>query len=90
MSQRGQQPRGIDGTVHQIRLAVSGMTCRSCVRGITARLRDVPGVHTVLADRATGVVVLSGIMTEAEVLAVFEGSSHQAVVLPECRCPACS
>ena len=67
----------------QIRLAVSGMNCRACVRDVTARLRDVPGVTTVRADRMTGVIVLSGSMAEAEVLAVFEGSSHHAVVLPE-------
>jgi hypothetical protein len=44
----------------------------------------------VLADRMTGVVVLSGLMTEGEVLAVFEESSHHAVALPACRCPGCS
>lgn len=79
-----------EATFTQIRLPVSGMNCRHCVRDVTARLRDVPGVHTVLADRRTGVVVLSGLMTEAEVHAAFEGSGHQAVVLPECRNPACS
>lgn len=73
----------------RIRLSVSGMNCRHCVRDVTARLRDVPGVNTVLADRTTGVVVLSGVMTEAEILAAFEGTSHQAVVLPE-RKKTCS
>jgi copper chaperone CopZ len=71
--------------VPQIRLSVSGMNCRHCVRTVTAHLRDVPGVRTVLADPATGVVVLSGLVTEAEILAALETSGHQAVVLPECR-----
>lgn len=76
-------------TVPHIRLSVSRMNCRACVRDVTARLRDVPGVNTVHADRTTGVIVLNGLMTEAEVLAVFEGSSHQAVVLPD-RTNTCS
>ena len=71
----------------QIRLSVSGMKCRQCVRAVTALLRDVPGVHTVLADGTTGVVVLSGLVTQAEILAVLETSGHQAVVLPECGNP---
>lgn len=69
--------------VHYIRLAVSGMKGRASVREVTARLRDVPGVSTVLVDRATCVVALTGVMTEAAVLAALDGSDHQAVVLPE-------
>ena len=67
----------------QIRLSVSGMNSRAGLRAVTARLRDVPGVQTVLADRAAGVVVVSGPVTAAEVVAVFDGTDHQAVVLTD-------
>ena len=33
-----------------IGLMVGGMRCRHCVREVTARLRDVPGLDTVTAD----------------------------------------
>ena len=33
-----------------VTLLVPGMTCRHCVRTVTAALRDVPGVTRVQAD----------------------------------------
>ena len=33
-----------------IGLMVGGMRCRHCVREVTERLRDVPGIDTVTAD----------------------------------------
>jgi len=43
-----------------IALRVPGMTCRRCVRIVTARLRDLPGVVMVAADAATAEVVVHG------------------------------
>ena len=43
-----------------IALRVPGMTCRRCVRIVTARLRDLPGVVMVAADAATEEVVVHG------------------------------
>jgi copper chaperone CopZ len=40
--------------VHETILAVSGMTCQSCVRRVTAALRAVPGVSEVEVRRADG------------------------------------
>ena len=37
----------------EMTLYVGGMGCRRCVREVTARLRDVPGVQMVVADSAT-------------------------------------
>ena len=37
-----------------------GLTGRSDVRLVSARLRDVPGVQSVEVDAATGVVVVRG------------------------------
>ena len=55
-------------------LHVDGMGCRACVREVTARLRDVPGVETVAADHRRSIVVLAGSMSRAEVLAALEGT----------------
>jgi copper chaperone CopZ len=38
--------------MNDIELVVGGMTCRRCVREVTSRLRDVPGVERVTANPA--------------------------------------
>jgi copper chaperone CopZ len=55
---------------------VDGMSCRHCVRDVTARLRDVNGVETVSADATSGLVILTGTMTDTDVLAALAGTSH--------------
>lgn len=65
----------------QLTLYVAGMGCRRCVREITARLRDVPGVETVAADSATSVVRLGGAMTVEDVLRALAGTAHRADVV---------
>ena len=49
--------------MRQLHLFVDGMSCRRCVREVTARLRDVPGVETVSANAGDCVVRLSGSMS---------------------------
>jgi len=58
-------------TVH-----VADMCCRRCVREVTARLRDVPGVQVVVADSATSTVRLSGSMTAEDVLEAFTDTTY--------------
>ena len=58
----------------EMTLYVGGMGCRRCVREVTARLRDVSGVQTVVADSATSTIRLSGSMAVEEVLDAFTGT----------------
>ena len=61
-------------------LYVGGMRCRRCVREVTARLRDVRGVETVIADAGRSVVRLSGSMTSEEVLRSFAGTTFRVEI----------
>ena len=63
--------------MRQLDLFVGGMSCRRCVREVTARLRDVPGVETVSANPSDCVVRLSGSMQLADVLAAFTGTTYR-------------
>ena len=67
--------------MRNLRLSVTSMSCRHCVRQVTALLRDVAGVETVSADAGTGTVLLGGSMDLSDVLAAFEGSSYVPTVL---------
>ena len=62
-------------------LLVPGMTCRHCVRKVTAALRDVAGVALVQADARTTTVVLHGDAAEAEVLAALDGAGFPGTVV---------
>ena len=63
--------------MRQLNLFVGGMSCRRCIREVTARLRDVPGVETVSANPGDCVVRLSGSMELADVFAAFTGTSYR-------------
>jgi copper chaperone CopZ len=62
----------------ELTLCITGMGCRRCVREVTARLRDVPGVHTVVADAASGTVRIGGSMTAADVLGALAATPYHA------------
>ena len=61
----------------QLNLFVGGMSCRRCVRRVTALVRDVPGVETVSADAGDSTVRISGSMAPADVLAAFAGTTYR-------------
>lgn len=67
--------------MNTIELVVDGMGCRRCVREVTGRLRDVPGVVTVTADATQSRVTLSGTMTAADVLAAFTDAAHPPTIV---------
>ena len=66
-----------------IGLMIGGMCCRHCVREVTARLRDVPGVETVMADTGSSVVRLAGTITVNDVLGALHGLSYPVELLGE-------
>ncbi|GEP40351.1 hypothetical protein NPS01_40140 [Nocardioides psychrotolerans] len=66
-----------------IGLVVGGMRCRRCVREVTARLRDVSGVETVMADTGSSVVRVTGTMTVDDVLGAFRGLTYPVELLGE-------
>ena len=67
--------------MRQINLFVGGMSCRRCVREVTALLRDVTGVETVSANPGDCEVRLSGSMVIADVLEAFTGSTYRPQLL---------
>jgi copper chaperone CopZ len=64
-------------TMREMTLYVGGMGCRRCVREVTARLRDVSGVQTVVADSATSTLRLGGSMAVEDVLDAFTGTTYR-------------
>lgn len=66
--------------MNDIELVVGGMTGRRCVREVTSRLRDVPGVERVTANPARSLVHLSGSMPLADMLAALEGTTYRPAV----------
>jgi copper chaperone CopZ len=61
--------------VTAVEMQVPGMTCRHCVRAVTARLRDLPGVVSVEADAGHARLVVRGDVTAEQVRAALEGVS---------------
>ena len=78
-SERRQNGRTLESEydMPELNLFVDGMSCRRCVREVTARLRDVPGVETVSANPGDRRVTVSGSMRLADVLAAFTGTTYR-------------
>jgi copper chaperone CopZ len=76
------RPQPTGWAVSTVTLLVPSMTCRHCVRKVTAALRDVAGVALVQADMRTTTVVLHGDAAVAEVLAALDGAGFPGTVLP--------
>lgn len=67
--------------MRHLTLFVGDMSCRRCVREVTARLRDVPGVETVSADHGRSTVHLSGVIDVPDVLAAFAGTTYRPQIV---------
>ena len=75
-SEAGERERLL--TVH-----VGGMGCRHCVRDVSQRLRDVPGVWTLTVDVRASVVVVGGTMDGEAVLAALGSSGYAAELIDD-------
>lgn len=65
-------------------LLVGGMgSCRRCVREVTARLRDVPGVERVVADATRSQVVLTGSMRGTDVVRALADTTFVARIIAD-------
>jgi copper chaperone CopZ len=60
---------------------VPGMRSRRCVRAISARVSDVPGVRTVEAALDTGTVRVTGTADPAAVQAAIQLAGYDATVM---------
>lgn len=58
---------------------VTGMTCEHCVKSVEECVGDVEGVTLVQVHLASGVVVVTGDFTDAEVAAAVEEAGYSAV-----------
>jgi copper chaperone CopZ len=76
-SPEGTADRESEDDVSELTFYVAGMACRRCVREVTARLRDVPGVDTVTADVAASLVRLGGSMRAEDVVAALAGTPYR-------------
>lgn len=65
-------------SIRSLDVYVGEMTCRRCVREVTARLRDVSGVLTVVADAPRSLVHITGSMSTGDVLAALAGTAFTA------------
>jgi copper chaperone CopZ len=61
-----------------VELSVPDLGCRRCIRELTARLRDVPGVETVTVDAVRSRVTLTGSMDPADAHAALAGTTRRA------------
>ena len=63
-----------DGSTLEVQ--VEGMRCPRCVREVTARLRDLPGVHTLSADPEGSLVRLTGSVAIADIVTALAGTPY--------------
>lgn len=68
---REQSERDRDAERVTVTLRVPAMLCRRCVRGISRRVRDVPGVESLEVDAAQGVLRVRGTADEPALLAAL-------------------
>lgn len=69
--------------MRDLHLLVGGMGCRHCVREVTARLRDVPGVERVVADASTNRVLLTGSMSRSDVISALSETTFVVRVVAD-------
>ena len=69
--------------MRDLHLLVGGMGCRHCVREVTARLWDVPGVERVVADASANRVLLTGAMSRSDVMGALSETTFVVRVVAD-------
>lgn len=72
-------PRGT--TLEETVFSVPAMTCRHCVRAVSAQVRDVTGVVTLEADAATRTVRVQGSADPDALCSAIAAAGYEAVVV---------
>ena len=68
-------------TLQETVFSVPAMTCRHCIRAISAQLRDVKGVVTLEADTTTRTIRVQSAADPDEVRSAIAAAGHEAVVV---------
>ena len=71
-----------------ISVHIPAMTSRRCVRAISARVNDVPGVQTLEVDLSTGVVRVTGLADLAAVAAAIRSAGYDVDECADASLPA--
>src|SRR5690554_6679520 len=71
------------GTTH--RLAISGMTCASCVRSVQQALERTPGVATAMVNFGTQVAQVHGQAEADTLIKAIEGAGYDAEPIVDLR-----
>lgn len=65
----------------EIILSVPAMACRHCVRAVSARLGDVPGVVAVIADQTARTIRVQGTAQPDALRSAVEDAGHEAAIV---------
>ena len=68
-------------TLRETVLSVPAMTCRHCVRAISAQVRDVEGVVALEADTSTRTIRVQGGADPDAVLSAIAAAGYEALVV---------
>lgn len=69
--------------MRQVVVSVDGMSCRHCVRSVSAQVTRVVSTGTFTVDLAQGCVVVEGEVTPEEVVAAVERAGFAAQISGE-------
>ena len=68
-------------TLQETVFSVPAMTCRHCVRAISAQVRDVKGVVALEADTTTRTILVQGAADPDAVLSAIAAAGYEALVV---------
>ncbi|NJC68594.1 cation transporter [Planosporangium thailandense] len=79
---REQSGRDGDAQPVTVTLGIPAMLCRRCVRAISRRVRDVPGVESLEVDAALGILLVRGTAEREALVAALRQANVRACRVP--------